>query len=70
MDRAFARQPLNRTDPGFVSAAALPEGEPYRVVVQVRATPEAKPRNFRIDLNLATCDECKHAEYACICEGH
>lgn len=61
---------LEKTATGFVSKAALPAGEPYRVVVQVRATPDARPQNFRIDLNLATCGECQHAEYACICEGH
>lgn len=61
---------LERTAAGFVSKAALPAGEPYRVVVQVRANPDAKPANFRIDLNLATCGECQRQEYACICPGH
>jgi hypothetical protein len=55
---------------GFVSTAALPVDEPYRVVVQVRAAPGAKPQNFRIDLSLATCGECRQAEYACTCESH
>ena len=56
---------------GFVSKTALPaSAEPYRVVVQVRATAEARPQNFRIDLNLAPCDGCKQAEYACICTSH
>lgn len=56
---------------GFVSALPLPEAtEPYRVVVQVRASADAKPQNFRIDLNLAACAECQRAEYACICESH
>lgn len=69
---ATGRMPLELepTATGFVSKAALPAGEPYRVVVQVRATAEARPQNFRIDLNLATCGECQRAEYACICEGH
>jgi hypothetical protein len=69
---ATGRTPLELapTATGFVSKSALPAGEPYRVVVQVRATPDAKPQNFRLDLNLGTCGECKHAEYACICEGH
>lgn len=62
--------PMEKTATGFVSKTALPSGEPYRVVVQVRATPDAKPQNFRLDLNLATCGECHRAEYACICEGH
>jgi len=61
---------LERTAAGFVSKAPLPPGEPYRVVVQVRATAEAKPKNFRIDLSLAACGECQRKEYACTCEGH
>ncbi len=59
---------LGKTATGFASTAALPAAaEPYRVVVQIRATPDAKPQNFRIDLNLDTCGECKRAEYACTC---
>lgn len=58
------------TSEGFVSKDALPPGEPYRVVVQVKSAPDAKPQNFRIDLNLETCGECQRAEYACICDGH
>lgn len=62
---------LEKADHGYVSRSVLPDAtEPYRVVVQVRSAPEAKPQNFRIDLNLATCGECKLPEYACICEGH
>lgn len=69
---AAGRTPLEmeRTATGFLSKAPLPAGEPYRVVVQVRSAPQAQLRNFRIDLNLGTCGECKRAEYACICEGH
>ncbi len=61
---------LERTATGFISKTALPEGAPYRVVVQVRPGADASPQNFRIDLNLATCGECRKAEYACACEGH
>lgn len=59
-----------KTDFGFATKEPLPAGEPYRVIVQVRATPEAKPQNFRVDLNLGHCGGCDRAEYACICEGH
>jgi hypothetical protein len=59
---------LTRTATGFVSSAALPAAtEPYRIVVQIRAQPDARPQNFRIDLNLELCGECKKAEYACTC---
>lgn len=61
---------LAQTPHGFVAQSALPAGEPYRVVVQIRATPDAKPKNFRVDLNLALCGECQRKEYACTCEGH
>ncbi len=68
---ASGRQPiaLEKTAEGFASAQALPPGEPYRLVVQVRETTDAKPQNFRVMLNLANCAECQHAEYACTC-GH
>jgi hypothetical protein len=62
-----ARVELVPTPHGFVSVAPLPEGGPYRVVVQVRATPEARPQNFRLDLNTAVCGGCDRAEYACTC---
>jgi hypothetical protein len=61
---------LEPTAHGFVSTAALPAGEPYRVVVQVRATSGARPQNFRIDLNLEHCGGCQRAEYACTCDSH
>jgi hypothetical protein len=61
---------LEKTATGFVSQEALPAGEPYRVVVQIRPAAGARPQNFRVDLNLAHCAECNHAEYACTCEGH
>ena len=49
------------------SKTKLPDGDGYNLVVQVRAKPDAKPQNFRFALDLKTCDECKRAEYACIC---
>jgi len=46
---------LEKTATGYVSKAAVPEGTPYRVVVQMRTKPDAKPQNFRVDLDLANC---------------
>ncbi len=65
-----AKLDLEKTSTGFVSKTALPAGDPYRVVVQTRASADAKPKNFRVDLNLAKCGECQKIEYACTCEGH
>jgi CheY-like chemotaxis protein len=53
----------------LVSKTALPEGDGYNVVVQIKAKPDAKPQNFRVKFDTGTCGECKRAEYACIC-GH
>jgi hypothetical protein len=61
---------LVKTEFGFATQEALPAGEPYRVVVQVRAAPESKPQNYRLDLNLGHCGGCDRAEYACTCESH
>lgn len=52
----------------FVSKEPLPAGEDYTVVVQVKATADAKPQNFRFKFNLNTCAECTRKEYACICD--
>lgn len=52
----------------LVSKTPLPAGEHYTVVVQVRSAPDAKPRNFRIPLDLSVCKGCGNAEYACICD--
>jgi hypothetical protein len=75
--RVIAEAPSGKTtldftkiDTALVSTTPLPAGEGYRIVVQVKQTPDAKPKNFRIDYHMRICGECKMAEYACICEGH
>jgi hypothetical protein len=61
---------MEKTANGYISKTALPESsEPYRVVVQLREKADTSPKNYRVDLNLETCGECKRAEYACTC-GH
>lgn len=54
----------------FVSKTPLPEGNGYLVVLQIQSNADAKPRNFRIKLDLTHCGGCGKAEYACTCEGH
>jgi hypothetical protein len=49
------------------STAPLPEGSDYTIVVQIRPTAEAKPKNFRITYLTHTCPECSRPEYACTC---
>jgi hypothetical protein len=52
----------------LVSNVALPSGNDYPVVLQVRETASARPKVYRVVFDSTTCGECKHAEYACICE--
>lgn len=52
----------------LVSKTPLPEGEGYQVVVQAKAGADAKPKNYRIKLQLHTCEKCSNPEYACTCD--
>ncbi|HEY0967352.1 MAG TPA: hypothetical protein VGD88_08190 [Opitutaceae bacterium] len=52
----------------LVSNGTVPAGNNLPTVVQITPTPGAKALVERFSLNFATCPECKHAEYACICD--
>lgn len=52
----------------LVSTTPLPEGDGYRIVMQVRDTAQAKPKNYRVEFHDEVCAECKRAEYACVCD--
>ena len=54
----------------LVSNAPLPEGRIVPTIVRLKPAPDAAEVIERFNVNLATCPECKHAEYACICHGH
>lgn len=51
----------------FISMTTLPDGDGYRVVVQIKNDASSKPQNFRIDYIPSICKECQRAEYACTC---
>ena len=63
-----AKLEFEKKEDTLVSKTKLPDGDGYNIVVQFKQTAEAKPQNFRFKLDLATCRECKRAEYGCICE--
>jgi hypothetical protein len=52
----------------LVSKTALPEGDDYTVVVQIRDSASARPKNYRVLFHDEICAECKRAEYACTCD--
>jgi len=51
----------------LVSKTKLPEGDANNVVVQLKQTADAKPKNYRFKADLNNCGGCKRAEYACAC---
>ncbi len=52
----------------LLSDAALPAARALPVVVQLRPAPGVAEVVERLVVNLATCPECRHAEYACTCD--
>jgi hypothetical protein len=61
---------FDKTTTGFVSKQPLPQGDDYTVVVQIRESAGATPKNHRVLFDESVCGECKRAEYACTCEDH
>ena len=59
---------MEAKDGALVSKEALPAGDGYPLVVQVRATADATPQNFRLTYDLSNCGGCKLKEYACTCD--
>ena len=53
----------------LISDVALPAGNDFPTVVQIKATPDAKAVNEKFNLDLSKCSDCGHGEYACTC-GH
>lgn len=66
---AKAKLQLEKKGDALVSKEKLPEGDGYNLVVQVRSTAKAKPKNFRFAfLNHICGGSCKNPEYACTCD--
>ena len=52
----------------LLSDAALPAGNNLPAVIQLKPAPDAPEVVVKFNINLATCGECSHAEYACTCD--
>lgn len=62
---------FEKTETGFLSTTALPEGMNLPAIVQIKPDAEAKSIIVRFNINLADCPECDSLEYACTCDhGH
>jgi len=70
LDSGKKEIPIEAKGGSFATTEALPTPEGYTLVVQIRATPDAKPVNTRILYRTHICEGCSLGEYACICEGH
>lgn len=68
-DAKSGRAKLDFEKKGYalISKTPLPEGDGYNVMVQLKASPDAKPQSFKVNYHNEKCDKCKMAEYACIC---
>ncbi len=62
------RLSLQRDGEALTSDEALPEGDGYLIVVQIKISPKDKIQNYRLTYHAELCGECQRAEYACICE--
>lgn len=52
----------------LISDKALPDAKEQPIVLQIKTTKDAKTVTEKFNVNLAECPECKHKEYACVCE--
>ncbi|MGC4072677.1 MAG: hypothetical protein QM760_09190 [Nibricoccus sp.] len=65
---APAKLSFTKSGNSLVSDTALPAGNDFPAVVQIKVTPDAKTVNEKFTVNLSKCSECSNAEYACTCE--
>jgi len=52
----------------LVSDAALPAGDDYPLVAQIKTSADAKPVLEKFTMDFTDCPECDLKEYACICD--
>ncbi len=52
----------------LISDQAVPAGNDYPTVVQIKANAKAKAVNAKFNLNMTKCPKCPNAEYACTCD--
>ncbi len=57
-----------RSGETLISDKALPEGNDFPTVVQIKTSPEAEMVRVRFNVNLEDCPTCDQREYACTCD--
>jgi len=53
----------------LISTEALPEMKNMPIILQIKATPDAKSVRETFHLNMNECPSCDYKEYSCVC-GH
>lgn len=64
-----AKLGFTKTASGFASQGPLPKGDDYNIVIQIKDTATASPKNYRVYFEDEACEKCHRAQYACICDG-
>ena len=59
---------VEKTDKTFVTTNALPKGDGYPIILQLRDNANSKPQTFRISYLEEICSGCNLPEYACTCD--
>ncbi len=54
----------------LISDGPLPAGNNFPAVVQIKPAADTKTVVVRFNVNLSLCPDCRHAEYACLCDEH
>lgn len=60
---------FKKSGDALISEGAVPDGDGFATVVQIKPTPDAKAVVEKFNLDLSTCSGCSLKEYACTC-GH
>ena len=62
------RMTFRKDGKSLISDKAFPEGNRFPVVLQIKFGPDDGTVYEKFMLNLDDCAECKHKEYACVCQ--
>ena len=59
---------FTKSGSAYVSDKALPEGNPFPVVLQIKLEKKSKKITEKFNVDLSKCPGCAYLEYACTCD--